>query len=178
MIEEWRPVPEWEDFYEVSNQGRVRTKQRLTTCSDGRVLPIPLRVRKTPIGKRGYPVVSLRACGCKFKLVPVHVLVAKAFLGPRPPKNEVRHKDGVKTNNHVDNLEWGTTSDNQNDRAKHGTSNRGERCGTSVLKEHDVRSIRELRSAGLTQRAIAEEFGISREHVRDIILGKKWSWLR
>lgn len=45
----------------------------------------------------------------------VHMLVAEAFLGPRPIGQEVRHKDDDRTNPRLDNLEYGTRQDNVND---------------------------------------------------------------
>lgn len=51
----------------------------------------------------------------------VHSLVAAAFIGPCPQGQEVRHKDGTRTNNTADNLEYGTRTDNLRDAIRHGT---------------------------------------------------------
>ena len=51
----------------------------------------------------------------------VHILVCEAFHGPRPsPKHEVRHKNGISSDNRAENLEWGTRSDQRNDDVRNG----------------------------------------------------------
>ena len=59
----------------------------------------------------------------KRKSVTVHSLIALAFLGPRAPGIQVRHKDGTRDNNKVSNLEYGTRSENTKDSVEHGTHN-------------------------------------------------------
>jgi hypothetical protein len=107
--EEWRPIPGWEGAYEASNLGRVRSLRGGHRW--GRVLKPHIR---TTSG--GYPQVSLGLNGTTC----VHVCVAGAFLGPRPPGHQVRHLDGDPLNNRVENLAWGTPSENQHDKIQHG----------------------------------------------------------
>ena len=101
-MEKWRPIAEYEGLYEVSNYGRVRSLKRATT--NGKVLH--------PVAdKDGYLKLSLSANG-KAKRYFVHRLVAEAFLPKEAGKNVINHKDEVKSNNHVSNLEWCTISYN------------------------------------------------------------------
>lgn len=65
----------------------------------------------TPVGKRGYPVFSLRV-GDSYRLLTVHRCVAEAFLPNPEGKPQVNHIDGDKTNNNVKNLEWATSREN------------------------------------------------------------------
>lgn len=67
--------------------------------------------------KHGYLTVALGRGNTRH----VHRLVANAFLGPTPIGMEVRHKDGDRANPHVNNLEFGTRSDNNYDAVRHGT---------------------------------------------------------
>jgi hypothetical protein len=93
----WKVI---EDFplYEISNEANVR---RLGNEN----------IRKTPVGKRGYPVLSLRKDG-KTHICTLHRLLAKAFI-PNPNNlREVNHKDGDKTNCSIENLEWCTSREN------------------------------------------------------------------
>lgn len=98
-MEVWKQVKDFPQ-YEVSNEGRVRT------VSTG-------RIKKQPIHWKGYPMVTLRKPVQVCKTFRTHRLVAEAFI-PNPEKYpQVNHKDGDKTNNHVDNLEWCNNSMNQ-----------------------------------------------------------------
>lgn len=73
-------------------------------------------------------------------------------------------------------LRWATRSENEADKVAHGTSNRGERCGTAKLTRADVVAIRRL-AKSLTHRVIAARFGISRRTVSQIISRNSWAWL-
>ena len=98
-MEQWRIIRD-RPKYEVCNDGRVRNRKT------GRVLSPDMYKNK------GYEFVGL--CGDNDrKMRFVHRLVAEAFIeNDDPSKNEVNHIDGNKRNNHVDNLEWVTRSEN------------------------------------------------------------------
>ena len=119
-LEQWKPVNGYEGIYEVSSHGRVRSLDRTATCSDGRVRRLKGKVRRTPLNQDGYQVVNLCIHG-KCQTRYVHSLVAESFIGARPEDMEVCHSDGNKTNNHVANLRFGTSSDNELDKVRHGT---------------------------------------------------------
>ena len=121
-LEQWKPVYGYEGIYEVSSHGRVRSLDRTVTRSDGQVRHLEGKVLRTPpMQPSGYPFVNLRAQG-KHRIRYVHSLVAEAFIGTRPEGMEVCHYDGNKTNNHVDNLRYGTSRDNELDKLRHGTN--------------------------------------------------------
>ena len=110
--EVWKPVVGYEDFYEVSNMGGVRSLDR-TMLRDNRhgKQPTKIKGRTMKQGLRsGYPYVNL-CVDNKRKKRTVHSLVADAFLS-WTGVGEINHKDGVKINNHVNNLEWCTRSEN------------------------------------------------------------------
>lgn len=103
----WKDIPEYEGMYQVSNFGRIRSVDRIDNIG---------RKQKGQIIKSlshdlGYQRVKLSKDG-KLKNYLVHRLVAQAFLMLKGKAGEVNHKDGNKQNNHVDNLEWVTRSDN------------------------------------------------------------------
>lgn len=98
ITEEWKEINFLNGKYEVSNFGRIRNTKRKTS-------------RSTPISKRGYPVFSA-SVGGRIKLINVHKCVAEAFIPNPEDKPCINHKDGNKQNNHVDNLEWCTYSEN------------------------------------------------------------------
>ena len=116
---QWKPVNGYEGIYEVSSHGRVRSVGRNVTYSSGQVRRYKGKVRRTPLNQDGYPRVNLSHQG-EDKTRTVHSLVAEAFIGARPEGTQVCHSDGDPTNNHLDNLRYGTPSDNTLDRVKHG----------------------------------------------------------
>jgi hypothetical protein len=108
----------------------------------------------------------------------VHRLMLETFVGPCPSGMECRHLNGDPGDNRLDNLCWGTPADNQADRVKHGTSNRGERCACAKLTREDVRTARELWSTGrLSKTALAGKYGVNWQTMSDAIEGKTWAWL-
>jgi hypothetical protein len=115
MHEEWRDVVGYEDFYQVSSLGRVRSVARVVDRQGptGPALYVNEMMRKAHTTPKGYQRIQLRK-ESKPRNHLVHVLVAEAFIGPRPTEaHEVNHKDGFKSNNRHGNLEWATPSENQ-----------------------------------------------------------------
>lgn len=117
----------------------------------------------------------------------VHRLVLEAFVGKCPDKMHARHLNGNPSDNRVENLAWGTRSENMMDRVRHGTSNRGERHGMAkVTKEIALKIRAEGRLAnkrvrrcdnGGNYKAIAKKYGVSIGTVESITLGHTWAWL-
>jgi hypothetical protein len=110
--EEWRPIPGFADYF-ITADGEVGS----TRQSRGRVLR-PLRWGYTV---DGYPKVRLYLEPGKHADRAVHVLVAAAFIGPKPDGMEVRHRDGDRLNPRASNLLYGSRSDNVLDSVRHGT---------------------------------------------------------
>lgn len=125
----------------------------------------------------GYLVLSLYLPGEKGKTHFIHRLVAKNFLGKAPKNYQVRHLDGNKKNNNLSNLKYGTSSENQQDRLRHGTDNRGEKSGKAKLKKKEVIKIKKLLKLGRKKADIARLFNISRGAISEIALGRSWGWL-
>ena len=102
MYEEWRDIAVSNGNYQISNLGRVKSVERKTSDN---VRMVHERILKTRINKRGYEYVNIQ-CNGKRKAIKIHREVAKAFISNPFNYPEVNHKDEVKTNNCVDNLEW------------------------------------------------------------------------
>lgn len=115
-MERWRKIRGW-DFYEVSNFGNVRS---LTHTRIGFVKRLGIFIKRPLKGKvlkpgiykgLGYKIVILNQ-GKKRKTLYVHLLVAEAFLPPRPCGHEIDHIDSNRANAHYKNLEWKTHAEN------------------------------------------------------------------
>lgn len=169
--ETWKPVPGYEGAYEVSDLGRVRSLDRVIVRSDGVRRRFPGKIIKPYVDPNGYDRVALALSGSR-SLRCAHQLVAAAFLGPRPVGQEVRHIRGVAGGHGVDNLEYGTPTENNADKVRHGTLLRGEDVGTSKLDEAAVRAIREAR--GVKQRDLAARFGCRQGHISRIVNRQRW----
>ena len=172
MIENWRPVIGYEGFYEVSDQGRVRSLDRLVVSSNGRARLFAGKVLKHGFSK-GYPRVNLSRDDVP-RCALIHQLVLESFVGPCPVGQEVRHWDGSRINCSLGNLLYGTPVDNHADRVRHGTDNAGERQGSSRLKTSDVLEIRRLCADGVSQSKIARQFGVDQSHISDIKNRLRW----
>lgn len=149
--EKWRPVPGWETLYEVSSLGRVRSVDRVVMCKNpwgvtaGRRFKSKM-LRSDP-GACGYHYVSLSRPGLIRQKHYVHDLVARAFLGPRPPGKLVRHLNDHIHNNTPENLAYGDMKQNSRDaRANAGngavTSNRLRRLRKSLaVTAHEALAV-------------------------------------
>lgn len=161
MTEEWRPVVDF-PAYEVSSLGRVR---RLTGGQGARALKVLTWHTST---STGYPTVRMRGNGTSRGL-NVHKIVSRAFLGPKPDGLVTRHLDGDKLNNAAGNLAYGTITENNRDKIKHGTSRVG--CHLDFASAEE---IRRMRAAGDPLKVIAARYGIHFSYVSRVCRGECW----
>lgn len=120
--EEWRPVPDWEGIYEVSNLGRVRSMARVVIGRDGRKMRYRTTLLTPSIDKAGYPRINLYR-NKSVRRYGVHRLVLSTFVGPCPEGMEALHNDGDPGNSRLDNLRYGSSSENTLDTVLHGNHN-------------------------------------------------------
>lgn len=100
-MEEWRAVP-GQERYLVSSEGRVA------------------RLMKTNPPSHRYVRINVRDAAGKLRAHLAHVWVLEAFRGPRPPGMRARHLNDVKSDNRLENLQWGTVSENSQDAVING----------------------------------------------------------
>lgn len=169
MEEIWRPIKEWETLYEVSNLGRVRSKDRVVNRNvKGKVIPTKYKGKILSSHlNRGYEYVTLTNSPIKRQL-KVHRLVAEAFIHNPDNLPQVNHKDENKVNNHVDNLEWCTNEYNCN----YGTARkRASKKKKHKISQYDLNNnwLRDWDSACDASRAL----GINRARINGCVLGLK-----
>jgi len=173
MDERWRPVPDFEGLYEISDLGRVRSlakRGRYHRKSEKILSP----------GKSKYGYLSLHLCGKERGLDAhryVHDLVLTAFVGPRPVGAEACHfPNRDPADCRLVNLRWDTRKNNHADKRAHGTDNRGERNLNAKLSERDVIRMRKLRyRTGLAFNKLADKFGVTTMTAWRACNGQCWS---
>lgn len=110
------------------------------------------------------------------KQADIHRMVALAFLGS-PPKGKTLacHLDGDRKNNRVDNLVWGSNTDNMRHMIEHGHSLKGTEVAISKLDDGKVRTIRELyRDGYYSQESLGSIFGVDQSVISDVVRRKTW----
>jgi hypothetical protein len=119
-----------------------------------------------PATRNGYLRVKLRRDG-RPKMVPVHVAVLEAFVGPRPsPKHHGAHIDGDRRNNRADNLRWALPHENEADKCLHGTHRNGQ--GRRLSKRTQKRIAARVRRGESFSR-VAKVFKLHRHSVARIV---------
>lgn len=159
-----KAVPGYEGLYCVTEDGRVwseRSKKFVGgyRARDGYVFAVLMRKYH-----RWY--------------VGVHRLVALAFIGNPGAGLEINHKNGVRDDNRIENLEWVTHIQNcKPDRALNliASRPRGEKNGSAKYTDDQINEVRVLKAAGYSQTEISAQTGISQQHVSNVLSGKKRS---
>lgn len=109
-IEVWKPIGGYENYYEVSESGTVRSIERKVHWLN-RSRTIKSRIIQSRVNNRGYEELRLSKNGIAKSKFP-HILTAMAFVPNPDNKPEVNHLDGNKLNNHYTNFSWVTHSEN------------------------------------------------------------------
>jgi DNA-binding transcriptional regulator YiaG len=122
---------------------------------------------------RGYKTVRAKTGG-KSMPQPIHRLVAMAWHADRSAGNVVRHLNHDKTDNRPENLAWGTAADNSNDQVLAGRVLKGESHPNAILTLSQVETIRDAVKMGVTQRQLAEYFGVDFRTVSNVVTNRRW----
>lgn len=139
----WKDIPGYEGSYQASTDGNIRSVDRIVVRSDGVRKPLTGVVLSPSKNASGYYNVSLRKDG-KARSFLVSRLVAITFLPNPSGLPEVNHKNEIKTDNRIENLEWISRLDNcnygtRNDR--HSDFMSGKYTGKEHSHPHPVKCI-------------------------------------
>lgn len=149
--------------YHVTTEGEVYSRR-------GRKLS-PVKNRKGYVTVKIFYVPGAN----EYKTVPIHRLVAKAFI-PNPDNlPTVNHKNGIKTDNRVENLEWMSFEDNSRHAAEVLQAQKGDKATNLTINPAIVTHICELLEKDMRNMDIADLLDIPRNIVRDIRTRKTWT---
>jgi hypothetical protein len=168
-MEKWRNIPGYPN-YEASDLGRIRSIERVNQFGH----KLESKILSYHLSPKGYLCVSVGDRLTIGRTKRLHRLVALAFL-PNPEKlSQVNHKNGNKSDNRIENLEWISNSNNK----KHAVANSlyayGSKHGRSKLKEQEVKAIKFLIKRGVFYKCIAPLFNVSKHTIDAIATRRLW----
>ena len=173
QTEIWKDIPGYEGRYQASTLGRiknierkVRGRNRYTGAEFYRTVPECV-LRPGRYCSSGHVSVVLEHGG---NGKPVHQLVMKTFIGEPPEKCEVLHYDGDPTNNKLDNLRYGSRTENILDVFRLGGRWR-------KLTAHEAKIVQASLDFGARGTDIARKFNVSPSTISSIKVGRTFGWL-
>jgi len=182
--EQWRDIPNYENMYQISDLGRLKSYDRIVKHPNGKSnFPIKGKIKKNSFAPNGY----LRFSICKNNkrhYDSIHRAVAIAFI-PNPLNlPEVNHiglypdgRQGNKHDNRAISLEWSTKSENTKHAFREGLSNtrKGEKSNFAKLTEVQVLEIRAINPKDIdAKKSLELKYNISRTIINQIIKRTRW----
>lgn len=149
-MEVWKDVKGFEDYYEISNLGNLKSKDRIIKHYKGGFRKYKAKLKKSRLNHNGYLRCNLKIGGVRYDFT-IHRLVAEAFLDNKESRPFINHINGNKADNKVENLEWVTSSEN----TIHAVKNR-----LIKTKLTDKQAI-EVHNSNLSNRKLASIYGIN-----------------
>jgi len=176
-MEVWRDVINFVGYYKVSNRGRLKSLSRKVKGTNGKVRYLYSRLMKVKPSGKGYISVSLSK-NSHVTTAYLHRVVWEAFRGPIPFGKEINHKDGIKRNCHISNLELKTHKGNMHHAHRtrlHTIFDKGSGNGSAKLTEPRVAKIKERIRRGDILRSIAKDNKVCPQTITAIKQGLLWS---
>lgn len=174
MTEEWRGIAGYENKYQVSSMGRVRSIDHETAVKTSRAewtLHAKGKVLSPIKGSNGYLYVGLTNGQGKTIRTLVHFLVAQAFLGPRPDGLDICHIDGNCYNNSSTNLRYDSRHQNNLDVYRNGGK-------YGKLTPDQVYEIKKQLSENIPLKDIAAKYQVHPTSIYNLRKGKYFAWLK
>lgn len=159
---EWRPIPDFGGYY-ASSDGEI-----LTTKQKRQSVMVPMKQRD------GHLYVYLYDGQGNQKKMYVHRLILMAWVRMPKPNEEGRHLNDIPNDNRLENLAWGSGTDNAADKRRNGGLPIGERVPSHKLTDSQVLEIREKYRRGLSSRDLSAEYGVAHTTILKIARGQKW----
>ncbi len=175
-MEKWKDIEGYEGKYQVSSLGRIKSLERyidrgIKGFAKQKEIILKLRLKK------GYLEVGLRSKGDKNqKFLLVHRIVATAFILNPENKKTVNHKNLIKTDNRLINLEWNTQKEQISHAIESGAfKQKGDFNSKSKLTSKDVLEIRYLyKTKSKPPKELSEKYKVSKSTIHRIVTNKIW----
>lgn len=163
-MEIWKDIKGFENKYQISNLGNVKSIMYNHTTNQKLLKKVKMKI--------GYENVTFYTNG-KPKTYYVHRLVGEHFIENYNNLPTINHKNAIKTDNRVENLEWCSFKDNNKHARDMGINKpvQGEKHGKSKLKESDIYFIL---NSKLSYRKLGEIYNVSKTSIEYIKKGKNW----
>lgn len=161
MEELWYDIKGYEDYYEITKSGNIRSKPRRVNFKINNTRFVPPKILSTRVNNRGYISTELNTNNIG-KCVIIHVLIARTFIPNPENKPQVNHINGIKTDNRIENLEWCTAKENRIHAINTGLSKsfKGSDNYNVKLTKDEIYSIRERVKNHESQLNLALEYNV------------------
>ena len=157
IVEIWKPIPDYEGRYEVSNFGRVKSLPKMQLGAKGIKRYYKGRIMRLSNAGSGYPSCIIFHKDGNSTRILVHRIVGFCFVQGYSDGLEINHKDGDKLNNHYSNLEWVSRRDN----LLHAID-------SGLRRKFSIELIRFLFTYTGDLRALGKEIGVSESAIHSI----------
>lgn len=172
----WKRIPNY-SLYEASTNGEIKTYNWKNKKVEA--------IMKPAFDGCGYLRTMLKNDNGKYDTIKVHRIIAHTFIPNPENKKTVNHKNGIKHDNNVKNLEWATQQENN----KHANEflkwdfNKGENVGTATLTDAQAQEILDnyefgkKGKKGITKQQIADKYGVKFCVIKSLVRRVTWSHL-
>jgi hypothetical protein len=175
-MEIWKTIPNY-SLYEASTMGRLKT---FNWKNHGKE-----RIMKPALDGSGYLRTMLKNDDGKIETIKVHRIILQTFIGePFVNKPECNHKNSIRSDNRLINLEWVSHSENLIHSFMVGmSSNEGQNNPAATLTDAQVIEIRKnytygkKAKSGTTKKQIAEKYGTTFNVIKLLVQGRTWKHL-
>jgi hypothetical protein len=177
MKEEWKDIMGYENLYQISNFGRIKSLERIKQIGKY-FFHFNEIIMKLQTDSHGYKTVWLHKNG-KGKNWKVHILVAKHYIPNPENKPYVNHIESNVTDNRSWMLSWVTPKENSEDAVARNRMTKGEKCHSSKLTEEQILEIsKKYIPRKYSLQKLANEYGCTKQNIRKIITDKSWKHIK